>query len=98
MGAKRTFRRSYAISLSGEAGHLAAPARAPMRENAPDSLDGSRLRRVLGQRQVCSDVTVVMRVRAQHMTKMTIAEHDHMIKAFASDRADQSFGIAVLPW
>ena len=68
------------------------------RENAPDSLDVSRLRRVLGQRQVCSDVIVVMRVRAQHMTKMTIAEHDHMIKAFASDRADQSFGTAVLPW
>jgi hypothetical protein len=39
-----------------------------------------------------------MRVRAQHMTKMTIAEHDHMIKAFASDGADQSFGTAVLPW
>src|SRR3954464_15387273 len=29
---------------------------------------------------------------------MLLAEDDHMIKAFASDRADESFGIAVLPW
>src|SRR6476659_3059784 len=47
---------------------------------------------------MCSGTIVVMRVRAQHMTQMTLAEHDHMIEAFASDRADQSFGIAVLPW
>jgi hypothetical protein len=26
------------------------------------------------------------------MTQMPLAEHDHMIKAFAPDRADQSFG------
>src|SRR3954451_19099582 len=29
---------------------------------------------------------------------MTLAEHDHMINALASDGADQSFGTAVLPW
>jgi hypothetical protein len=32
------------------------------------------------------------------MAQMTLAKHDHIIKAFASDRADRSFGIAVLPW
>ena len=68
------------------------------RKNAADSMDGSGSGRVLGQREVCSGTVVVMRVRAQHVTQMTVAEHDHMIKAFASDRADQSFGIAVLPW
>jgi hypothetical protein len=31
------------------------------------------------------------------MTQMMLAQHEHMIKAFASDRADQSFGITVLP-
>src|SRR4051794_682818 len=46
---------------------------------------------------MCSGTIVIMRVRAQHMTQMTLSEHDHMIKAFASDRADQSLGIAVLP-
>src|SRR3954470_8572429 len=32
------------------------------------------------------------------MTQMMLAKHDQVIKAFASDRADQSFGTAVLPW
>jgi hypothetical protein len=36
--------------------------------------------------------------RAQHTMQMLLAEDDHMIKALASDRADRSFGIAVLPW
>src|SRR4051794_37073304 len=31
------------------------------------------------------------------MTQMPLAEYDQMIKTLASDRADQSFGIAVLP-
>ena len=67
------------------------------RENAPDRLDGWGLGRVLGQRQVCSDAIVVTRVRAQHMAEMTLARHDHMIKALASDRADQSLRMPVLP-
>src|SRR3954454_5496876 len=29
--------------------------------------------------------------------QMTLSEHDHMIKTLASDRADQTFDIAVLP-
>ena len=37
-------------------------------------------------------------VRAQHTAQMLLAEDDHMIEALASDRADESFGIAVLPW
>src|SRR4029079_8750048 len=32
------------------------------------------------------------------MPQMPLAEHDHMIEALASDRADQSSSIAVLPW
>src|SRR4051795_8032420 len=32
------------------------------------------------------------------MTQMSLAKHNQMIEALASDRADQSFGIAVLPW
>src|SRR3954447_10283474 len=67
------------------------------RKNAANRLDGSGSGRVLSQRQVCSNAIVITRVRAQHIAQMTLAKHDHMIKAFASDRADQSFGIAVLP-
>ncbi|MGA8602737.1 MAG: hypothetical protein WB663_15260 [Beijerinckiaceae bacterium] len=31
------------------------------------------------------------------MAEMTLARHDHMIKALASDRADQSLRMPVLP-
>src|SRR3954454_11716052 len=61
------------------------------RKNAADSMDGSGSGRVLGQREVCSGTVVVMRVRAQDVTQMTLAEHDHMIKTLASDGADQSW-------
>ena len=32
------------------------------------------------------------------MTKMPLAEHDNVVKAFPSDRADESFSKSVLPW
>jgi hypothetical protein len=31
------------------------------------------------------------------MTQMTLTDYNHMIEALTSDRADQTFGIAVLP-
>src|SRR6478736_1560202 len=46
---------------------------------------------------MCPSAVVILLVRAQHMTQMPLAEHDHMVEALASDRADQSFSIAVLP-
>src|SRR6476661_2153859 len=46
---------------------------------------------------MCPGAVVVLLVRAQHMPQMPLAKHDHMIEALASDRADQSFGVTVLP-
>src|SRR6476660_9845398 len=46
---------------------------------------------------MCPGAVVILLVRAQHMPQMPHAKHDHMIEAIASDRADQSFSIAVLP-
>src|SRR6478736_2371237 len=46
---------------------------------------------------MCPGAVVILLVRAQHMPQMPLAKHDHMIEALASDRADQSFSIAVLP-
>ena len=43
---------------------------------------------------MCPGAVVILLVRAQ---QMPLAEHDHMIEAFASDRADQSFSVTVLP-
>src|SRR6476619_4320479 len=46
---------------------------------------------------MCPGAVVILLVRAQHMPQLPLAKHDHMIEALASDRADQSFSIAVLP-
>src|SRR6478735_12779632 len=46
---------------------------------------------------MCPSAVVILLVRAQHMPQMLLAKHDHMIEAFASDRADQPFSVTVLP-
>src|SRR5689334_24078956 len=46
---------------------------------------------------MCPGAVVILLVRAQHMPQMPLAKHDHMIEALASDRADESFSVAVLP-
>src|SRR3954451_13105151 len=46
---------------------------------------------------MCPGAVVILLVREQHMPQMPLAEHDHMIEALASDRADQSFSVTVLP-
>src|SRR5512133_1943752 len=40
---------------------------------------------------------LVLLVGTQNMTQMPLANYNYVIQAFSSDRADQSFRIAVLP-
>src|SRR5436309_2171088 len=46
---------------------------------------------------MCPGAIVILVVRAKHVPEMPLTEHDHMIEALASDRADQSFSVTVLP-
>src|SRR3954465_4983338 len=46
---------------------------------------------------MCPGAVVILLVRAQHVPQMPLTEHDYMIEAVASDRADQSFSVTVLP-
>src|SRR3954464_15951261 len=46
---------------------------------------------------MCPGAVVILLVRAQYMPQMSLAEHDHMIEALASDGADKSFSVTVLP-
>src|SRR3954447_16281822 len=46
---------------------------------------------------MCPGAVVILLVGAQHMPQMSLAEHDHMIEALASDGADKSFSVTVLP-
>src|SRR6266436_199753 len=42
-------------------------------------------------------LVVVVQVRQQYVTEVSLAEHNNVVKAFPSDRTDQPFSICVLP-
>ena len=49
-------------------------------QGATDSLDGTRNRRVLVQRQVRTSLVVIFLVRIEQMPEMPLAEHNNMVK------------------
>src|SRR4030081_1532398 len=67
-------------------------------KNTPCPLNGPRYGRILIQGQVRARVIIVVHIRQQHVTKMPLATHSHMVKALPSDRTDKSFSKSVLPW
>src|SRR4030081_1694241 len=42
-------------------------------------------------------LVVIIHVRQQNVTEVSLAEHNNVVKAFPSDRTDQPFSICVLP-
>jgi hypothetical protein len=42
---------------------------------------------------MCTRAIVIRHVREEYVAQVSLAEDDDMIKAFASDRADQPFSI-----
>jgi hypothetical protein len=46
---------------------------------------------------VCSSAVVVFQVTKQNVAQMALANDHDVIKAFSSDRADQSFAMSILP-
>ena len=65
--------------------------------DVPCPLNSARYWRILVQGYMRAYLVIVFQVRLQHMTKMPLAEHNNVVKALPSDRADQSFSISVLP-
>src|SRR6266403_1488619 len=53
--------------------------------------------RIFAQRSVRSDFVVMARIGLQHPAQVRLAEYDHVVDAFTTDRPDQSFGECVLP-
>ena len=54
-------------------------------------------RRILPHGQMRSEFIVIAGVVSEDSTQMGIAEDDYVIKAFPTDRADQSLCMPVLP-
>src|SRR5258708_16105010 len=42
-------------------------------------------------------LVVIIHVRQQHVTEVSLAEHNNVVKAFSSDRTNQPFRVCVLP-
>ena len=67
-------------------------------QGATDSLDGTRNRRVLVQRQVRTSLVVIFLVRIEQMVEVSFTKHNDVIDTLPSDRTNQPFRISVLPW
>ncbi len=46
---------------------------------------------------MCSSAIVIPQVRKQNLAQMPLAKDHNVIKAFASDRADQALAMSILP-
>ena len=67
-------------------------------DNSPGAnLALSRIWRVLLKRQVRPKVMIVGEVFTKKSAKMSFSEHDDMICALATNRADESFAVGILP-
>ena len=53
---------------------------------------------ILAQRLMSASLIIVGHIRPQDSPQVGFPEDDHMVKAFPSDRADESLDISVLPW
>ena len=59
--------------------------------------DRAANRCALPERQVRARLVVVNGVPGHDPVKVHLAEHDHMVEALASDRADQPLDMGILP-
>src|SRR5260370_37921823 len=66
-------------------------------EDPTDVLNFPWNRRVFVQRQMRAGLVVICHVGQQYVPKATLAKHDDVIECLPPDRANQAFGIAVLP-
>jgi hypothetical protein len=67
------------------------------RDDLTEPLDRSMSRRVLAQGQVRSESVVIGSVGFEDSAQVVFAHDHHVIQALPTDRADQPFGMAVLP-
>ena len=60
-------------------------------------VDGARLRRVLGEREMRSRAVVVHDVGAKHPAEMPLVDDDDVIQTLAAHWRDDAFDVRILP-
>jgi hypothetical protein len=67
------------------------------RDDRADRLDRAADRGVFRKSEVDTGAVVVVGVGTEDLAKMGFAQDQDMVQAFSSDRADEPFGVTVLP-
>jgi len=57
----------------------------------------ARLRAILVERQMCSGVVMILKIRWQHTAQVMSIEYDDVIEALPADRANEPLNVSVLP-
>ena len=73
------------------------PAEDRTRDDLAEPLDGPMARRILVERQMRSEIVVIMNVGSKNPAQMGLAQDNDVIEAVPSDRADQPLGMPILP-
>jgi hypothetical protein len=66
-------------------------------DHAAGPLDGPPQWRILSQSQVRSRLIVIVRIHGKNPSQVRLAKDNDLIQAFAAKRANQAFGVTVLP-
>jgi hypothetical protein len=65
--------------------------------NVAEPLNRTNKRCILGQSEMRSDTVVVVGIGPKNSAQVALTKDDDVIKAFSTDRADQSLRTPVLP-
>ena len=68
-----------------------------LRGDGAEALDRTMNRSILLQRSMCPRFIIIGGVCAEDPAQMRFTEHDHVVEAFPSDRADKSLNVSILP-
>ena len=65
--------------------------------NSADALNCPMERRIFVERAMNSRHIIIGSILPKDSTEVRLAEHDHVVETFPSDRADQSLRVCILP-
>ena len=68
-----------------------------LRCDGAETLNRAMKRGVLVQRSMSSRLIIVTSIRAYDSAQVRFAKHDHVVKTFPADRADEPLDICILP-
>ena len=62
-----------------------------------EPLNGTMEWRILTEGEMRPDVIIIRDIGCEDPAQMALTEHDNVIEAFSTDRADQPLGMPILP-